>query len=277
MEREQTDMGNLDGRVAVISGAARGMGRAHALKLAAEGAAVVAFDVCTGFEYSVAPPATPEDLEATAKAVRELGVACIAREVDARDLDSLTKLADDTVAELGRVDILVVNHGIWVVAPNSWELEEANWQESIDVLLTGAWKVCKSFIPAMRAGGRGGSIILTSSANGVIAQPSAIAYTAAKHGVIGIMKVLAHELSKDWIRVNTVNPANIPTPMVLDSPTVELALKYRPEYISHNRALLPEEWVPIDAVAEAVLWLASDASRHITGIQLPVDAGWVIA
>jgi NAD(P)-dependent dehydrogenase (short-subunit alcohol dehydrogenase family) len=252
------------------------MGRAHAETLAREGASIVAFDICGPLKYSLAPAATSEDLRETAALVESHGQRCLTAEVDARDLSGLTDLADRTMSEFGRIDILVVNHGIWVVAPNSWELEEENWQESIDVLLTGAWKVCKAFVPRIIEGNRGGSVILTSSVNSVIPQPSAIAYTAAKHGLIGIMKVLAHELGSDWIRVNAVNPAGIPTPMVIDSPTVDKAMEYRPEYISNNRALLPEEWIPIQAVADAVLWLASDESKHVKGIQVPVDGGWAI-
>jgi (+)-trans-carveol dehydrogenase len=270
-------MPRLDGKVAVISGAARGMGRVHAQTLAREGASIVAFDICDGFAFSRAPAATPDDLAQTARLVEEQGQRCLTAQTDARDLPGLCALADRAMAEFGRVDVLVVNHGIWVVAPNSWDLEEENWQESIDVLLTGAWKVCKAFIPQIIEGQRGGSIVLTSSVNAHTPQPSAIAYTAAKHGITGVMKVLAHELGEHWIRVNTVNPAGIPTPMVQEGDTVEYALKYRPEYISNNRALLPEEWIPAQAVADAVLWLSSDEARHITGIQVPVDAGWAIA
>lgn len=268
--------GRFEGKVAVVSGAARGMGRSHAQALAAEGADLVLFDVCEGFDYVLAPPATEADLAETARLVEATGRECLARRVDARDLTALQDLADAAMERFGRIDIVVVNHGIWVVAPNSWELEEANWQESIDVLLTGAWKVTKAFVPKLIEGGRGGSIILTSSVNAHIPQPSAIAYTAAKHGLTGVMKVLAHELGEHWIRVNNVNPAGVPTPMVIEGDTVARAMEFRPDYISNNRSLLPEDEIPVRAITNAVLWLASEDSRYVTGTELPVDAGWAI-
>jgi (+)-trans-carveol dehydrogenase len=267
-------MGRLDGKVAVISGAARGQGRSHAVTLAREGASIVAFDVCDGFRHVLTPPATEADLRETARLVEEQDQRCIAVRADARDLPALCALADQAMAELGRVDILSVNHGIWSIARNSWELEEDAWQESIDVLLTGAWKTCKAFIPKIIEGGRGGSIVLTSSANGFTPQPSAVAYCAAKAGVLNMMRVLAWECGEHDIRVNAVCPGGIQTPMLLEGGTVELAAELRPRYITNNRNLLPVEWQPPQSISDAVLFLASDEARYITGASLPVDAGW---
>jgi (+)-trans-carveol dehydrogenase len=267
-------MGRLDGKVAVISGAARGQGRSHAVTLAREGASIVAFDLCAGFEHVSTPPATEEDLQETVRLVEEHDQRCLAAKADARDLTALNDLAERTMDEFGRVDILAVNHGIWTLAANSWELEESSWQESIDVLLTGAWKVCKAFIPKIIAGERGGSIILTSSANGYTAQPSAVAYCAAKAGVINMMRVLAWECGEYWIRVNAVCPGGVETAMLLEGGTVERAAAMRPRYITNNRNLLPIEWQPPQSISDAVLWLASDEAKYVTGVALPVDSGW---
>jgi NAD(P)-dependent dehydrogenase (short-subunit alcohol dehydrogenase family) len=179
--------------------------------------------------------------------------------------------------EFGRLDGLIVNHGIWSMAPNSWELEEESWQETIDVMLTGAWKVCKAFVPHILAGNRGGAVVLTGSVNSVQPQPSGIAYTAAKHGIAGVMKVLATELGEFNIRVNTVNPGGIATPMLLEGGSIELATKYRPNWISHNRALLPVEWIPPESVSNAIVWLMSEESKYVTGAMIPVDSGWAAA
>ena len=267
-------MGRLDGKVAVISGAARGQGRAHAVTLAREGATIVAFDICEKLD----PPPDPGRHRGAARrddaAGRGARPALPHRKVDARDLPAVQELADRAMGEFGKIDILVVNHGIWTVDENSWVLEEDVWQENIDVLLTGAWKVCKAFIPKIIDSGNGGSIILTSSANGVTPQPGAIAYCAAKAGVIMMMKVLAKELGPHNIRVNTVNPGGIATPMLLEGGTVERALELHPDYIGNNRMALPGEWLEPEAIANAALWLASDEAAFVTGTMIPVDAGW---
>jgi SDR family mycofactocin-dependent oxidoreductase len=267
-------MGRLDGKVAVISGVARGQGRSHAVTLAREGATIVGFDICEKLNYPLTPGATEEQLQETLRLVEEQDQRCLVQKADARDLGALTALADRAMDEFGHIDILVVNHGIWSVSPNSWVLEEDDWQESIDVLLTGAWKVCRAFIPKIIEGERGGSVVLTSSANGVTPQPGAIAYCAAKGGVIMMMRVLAKELGPHSVRVNTVNPGGIATPMLLDGGTVERALELHPDYIGNNRMSLPEEWLPPESISNAVLWLVSDEAKFVTGTSIPVDAGW---
>jgi SDR family mycofactocin-dependent oxidoreductase len=267
-------MGRLDGKVAVISGAARGQGRAHAVTLAREGASIVAFDICEKLKHPLTPGATEEQLNETMRVVEEQDQRCLIQKADARDLNALTQLADAAMSEFGRIDILIVNHGIWTVDENSWVLDEDVWNENIDILLTGAWKVCKAFIPKIIEGDRGGSIVLTSSANGVTPQPGAIAYCAAKGGVIMMMRVLAKELGPHNIRVNTINPGGIATPMLLEGGTVERALELHPAYIGNNRMSLPVEWLEPESIANAALWLCSDEAKYVTGTSLAVDAGW---
>ncbi|HEY1511208.1 MAG TPA: mycofactocin-coupled SDR family oxidoreductase [Solirubrobacteraceae bacterium] len=267
-------MGRLDGKVAVISGAARGQGRSHAVTLAREGASIVAFDICEKLTHPLTPGATEEQLAETLSLVEEQDQRCMTQKADARDLAAMNELAERAISEFGHIDILVVNHGLWTVAENSWVLEEDVWQENIDVMLTGAWKVCKAFIPKIIDGGGGGSVVLTSSANGVTPQPGAIAYCAAKAGVIMMMRVLAKELGPHNIRVNTVNPGGIATPMLLEGGTVERALELHPEYIGNNRMSLPAEWLEPEAISNAVLFLASDEGAFVTGTSLAVDAGW---
>ncbi len=270
-------MGRLDGKVAVVSGAARGQGRSHAETLARAGASIVAFDICRKLDTSLTPGATEDDLAETRARVEATDHRCLTDVVDARDLGALQVLADQAVEELGRVDILCINHGIWTVAPNSWELEEDAWAEAIDINLTGAWKVAKAFVPKIIAGGEGGAIVLTGSTAAVQPQPSAVAYTAAKHGIIGIMRVLAKELGAYNIRVNAVNPGGIETAMLLEGGTVEKSMEYQPEHISHNRAMLPIEWQPASSISDAILWLVSDDARYVTGAMIPVDSGWTAA
>jgi (+)-trans-carveol dehydrogenase len=267
-------MGRLDGKVAVISGAARGQGRSHAVTLAREGATIVAFDICEPLKHTLTPGATEDDLQETMRLVEEQDQRCLISKTDARDLAAMQALADRTMSEFGKIDILLVNHGIWVVEPNTWDLEEDNWQESIDVLLTGAWKVVKAFVPKILEGKAGGAIVLTSSVNGIQPQPSAVAYTAAKHGVIGLMKVMAVELGEFNVRVNCVLPGGIATPMLLEGGTVERAGELRPKYINNNRAVLPIEWQPPESISNAILWLVSDEAAYVTGASIPVDSGW---
>jgi SDR family mycofactocin-dependent oxidoreductase len=267
-------VGRLDGKVAVISGGARGQGRSHAITLAREGADIVIFDLCAPLVSPLAPGATEDDLAETARIVESLGRCCLTSQTDARNLADVQALCERVVRELGSVDLLVVNHGMWAVAKNSWDLDEADWQESIDVLLTGAWKVCKAFIPAMIQGGRGGSIVLTSSYNGYRAQPSAVAYCAAKAGVLNMMRVLAWELGEHEIRVNAVCPGGVDTPMVTEGGSIERALDFQPRYHGTDRSLLPIALLPPQSISDAVLWLLTDESRYVTGVGLPVDAGW---
>lgn len=266
-------MGRLDGKVAVISGAARGQGRSHAVTLAREGARIVAFDICDRTPTAMCRPSSVEDLAETARLVEAQNQRCITAKVDARDLDAMNALADQVMSDFGRIDILAVNHGIWSIAENSWELDESVWQESIDVILTGAWKTTKAFIPKIIEGSNGGSVVLTASTNAFTPQPSAVAYCAAKAGVLNMMRVLSWELGEYNIRANAVCPGGVDTQMVTDG-GLEMAQQMRPRYIDSARNLLPAELLPPQSISDAVLYLVSDESRHVTGSAITVDAGW---
>ena len=226
--------------------------------------------------------ATPEDLAETVKEVEAAGRRIVATQADVRDYDALKQALDDGVARLGRLDIVSANAGI-VSYGTLAELPEQTWQDMIDVDLTGEWHAAKAAIPHLRAGGRGGSMILTSSELGLRAQPNTGHYTAAKHGVVGLMRTLALELAPDFIRVNSIHPTTVNTPMVMNSATYRL---FRPDLenptaddmAEASRAVnaLPIPWVEPADISNAVLWLASDESRYVTGITLPVDAGWFV-
>jgi (+)-trans-carveol dehydrogenase len=197
-----------------------------------------------------------------------------------RDYDALKEALDDGVTQLGRLDIVSANAGIASFG-RAEDLPEQTWRDVIDVDLTGEWHAAKAAIPHLRAGGRGGSIILTSSEAGLRALANTAHYTAAKHGVVGLMRTLALELAPDFIRVNSIHPTNVDTPMFMNTPTYRL---FRPDLENPSaddaaeaaRTLnaLPIPWVEPADISNAVLWLASDESRYVTGITLPVDAGW---
>ena len=266
-------MGVMDGKVAVISGAARGMGRAHAVTLAREGADVVAFDISGPLRYPTHPAATLEDLAATRRLVEDHGRRCLAVRADARDLAAMSELADSVVAEFGRVDALIVNHAIWIGGIPSWQVPEGSWQESIDVILGGAWKMTTAFIPKMIEAGNGGAITMISSVMGSQPQPGGIAYTTAKHGIIGMMRGLAWELGQHRIRVNTVSPGGVDTE-INHGDAHKLGAELYPAFFGTQRSLLPVDWLDAHDIADAACFLSSDKARHITGVNLPVDAGW---
>lgn len=269
-------MGRLEGKVVAISGAARGQGREHAVRMAQEGADVVAFDICRPLRFPLHPGSDLADLEATQRLVESEDRRCLIKLVDARDLPALRVLADEAYAEFGRIDTLVVNHGIWAVSENAWTMDEALWEESIDVLLTGAWKTTAAFIPKILEGGRGGSVILTSSVNGIRPQPGASAYTAAKHGVLGLMRTLAWELGQHRVRVNAVCPGAISTPMTQEGGTLAAMHEVYPRWFGVDRGLITSEYMHPSVISKAMIFLASDDSENITGTELVVDAGWSI-
>jgi (+)-trans-carveol dehydrogenase len=274
--------GKLEGKVAFITGAARGQGRSHAITLAGEGADIIAVDICAQIGSVPYPMATPEDLAQTVKEVEALDRRIVATDVDVRDYDALKQALDDGVAQLGRLDIVSANAGI-VSYGRVEELPEQTWRDVIDVNLTGEWHAAKAAIPHLRAGGHGGSIILTSSDAGLKALQNLAHYVAAKHGVIGLMRTLALELAADFIRVNALAPTSVNTPMIMNEPTYRV---FRPDLQNPTAEdmtgpatalnVLPIPWVePVD-ISNAVLWLASDEARYVTGITLPVDAGATI-
>jgi SDR family mycofactocin-dependent oxidoreductase len=276
--------GKLEGKVAFITGAARGQGRSHAITLAGEGADIIAVDICAQIGSVPYQMATPEDLAQTVKEVEALDRHIVATVADVRDYDALKEALDDGVAQLGRLDIVSANAGIFSFG-RAEELAEQTWRDMIDVNLTGEWHAAKAAIPHLRAGGRGGSIILTSSLAGLKGQQNLAHYVSAKHGLVGLMRTLALELAPDMIRVNSVHPTSVDTDMIQNSATYELfgadlPVDQRTREVLGSRFqelnALPIPWVePVD-ISNAVLWLASDESRYVTGVTLPIDAGSLI-
>ena len=266
--------GRLEGKVAFITGAARGQGRSHAIRLAQEGADIIAVDICKQIATVPYPMATPEDLEATVKAVEELDRRIVAREADVRDEAGLKAAFDEGVAELGPVDIVLANAGI---APMSMHEEHDAWQDVIDVNLTGVFNTVEIAIPSMIERGKGGAIVLTSSTAGIngIGGPTrgGLGYTAAKHGVVGLMRSYSNVLAPHNIRVNSVHPTGVNTPMIVNDVMQEF-LQADPTLGQAMANALPVDMIePVD-VSNAILWLVSDEARYITGVTLPVDAGY---
>ena len=275
-------MGRLKGTVAFVTGAARGQGRSHAIRLAQEGADIVAVDIGSQIDSAPYPLGTADDLAETVEAVEALDRRIIATAVDVRDYDALKAALDDGVGRLGRLDIVAANAGIVNYGPAE-ELPEHAWQDIIDVNLTGVWHTVKAAIPHLRAAG-GGSIVITSSVAGLKGLPNTAAYTASKHAVVGLMRTLANELAPDMVRVNTVHPTTVDTPMVQNQALYHLFMPDHDGKITREEVApvfqaanaLPVPWVESVDLSNAVLFLASDEARYITGVTLPVDAGTLV-
>ena len=272
-------MGRVAGKVAFITGAGRGQGRAHAVRLAEEGADIIAMDICAPLATSVAKPTTVEDLEETARLVEKTGQRIHTYQADVRDYDALKAGLDAGIAELGGLDVVVANAGMWSYGLVEEFAPEA-WHEIIDINLTGVWNTIRATVPVLKQQGRGGSIILTSSVAGLKAYGMCSPYVAAKHGVVGIMRTAAIELGPFSIRVNTVNPSNVRTDLIHNTATYELFApdlenptweQVAPRF--EGLHLLPSPDVLPEDVANAVLFLASDESRYVTGLPMTVDCG----
>jgi SDR family mycofactocin-dependent oxidoreductase len=273
--------GRVEGKVAFITGAARGQGRSHAIRLAEEGADIIAVDLEEQVGSVPYGMSTPDDMAQTVKEVEALDRRIVATKADVRDYEALKKALDDGVAELGHVDIVSANAGI--ISFSDGELPEQTWQDVIDVNLTGVWHTTKAAIPHLIEQGTGGSIILTSSTAGLKAYAHFAHYVSAKHGVVGLMRTLAQELAPNFIRVNSVHPTSVRTPMVENDATYRL---FRPDLENPTEADAMEAFTAINAlpiafveprdISNAVLFLASDEARYITGVTLPVDAGFLV-
>jgi SDR family mycofactocin-dependent oxidoreductase len=275
--------GPLDGRVAFITGAARGQGRAHAIRLAGEGAHIIAIDICGPISETITYPlATPEELSETVRAVEATGRKVLAREVDIRDLAALQQVVADGVEQFGRLDIVVANAGVlsW---GRIWEMSEEQWDTVIDVNLNGTWRTVRAAVPAMIEAGNGGSIIIVSSAAGLKATPGNAHYAASKHGLVALTNSLALEAGEFGIRVNSIHPYSIETPMVEKEAMMAIFAKH-PSYI-HSFAPMPlrpvehegkkglQEFMTPEEVSDVVAWLAGDGSATISGSQIAVDRG----
>ena len=259
------------GRVALITGAARGQGRSHAVQLAAEGADIIAIDICAEYATTDYPGATSDDLDETARQIKELGQRVVAIRADVRDLDELRAAVNAGVLELGRLDVAVANAGICVLT--AWdEVTPQIWQDTIDTNLTGVWHTMITAAPHLIATG-GGSIVAIGSTCGVQGVPFFAPYVAAKHGLVGVAKTMANELATHSVRVNVVHPTGVVTDLTDGLGRIGELIERNPKIgVTFANALAVERMEPID-VTRAVLFLASDEARYITGAELVVDAG----
>jgi SDR family mycofactocin-dependent oxidoreductase len=263
--------GRVAGKVAFITGAARGQGRAHAVRLAEEGADIIAIDICRDYDTVGYPLATEADLAETVKAVEALDRRIVASVADVRDAGALKAAVDDGVAQLGRLDIVSANAGICTI--QSWdEVTPQVWQDTLDTNLTGVWNTMVVSVPHLIAAG-GGSIICTSSTAGIKGLPYLAPYVAAKHGVVGIARTMANELARHSIRVNTVHPTGVDTPMGTGLGGLEPLINRDPSLGPIYMNTLPVETVDPRDISNAVLFLASDEARYVTGLEFTVDAG----
>ena len=272
---------SLEGRVAFITGAARGQGRAHAVRLAREGVDIIAVDICEDYPHMNYPNASEADLAETVALVEKLDRRIVARKADVRDFDQLKAAFDEGYAELGRLDIVIANAGIIRLGDEVDPIAE--WQEVIQTNLTGPFHTVRAALPALKAGGRGGSIVITSSSAGIKGSgspfASAQAYTAAKRGLVGYMQTLANDLAPEWIRVNTIHPTGVVSGMTMNEAMGAMmaqAAAGGDNAISAMQNALPIDILQPEDIANAVAWLVSDEAKFITGIQLPLDAGFTV-
>jgi len=273
-------MSKLQGKVAFVTGAARGQGRSHAVRLAEDGADIVALDACADIATVPYPLGTADELAETAALVEETGRRCAIATADVRSLEQLGAAVDLAKGTFGHIDILVANAGVWSSSTDSWSLDEETWQTMIDINLTGQWKTAKAVVPTLIEQGTGGAITITSSSIGLKATTGNVHYTTAKHGVIGLVRTLAHELAPHHIRVNAICPTAVNTTMIKNDSLYAL---FRPDLGSPTMSdaepgladlnLLDVSVIEPADVSAAISWLVSDDARYVTGIALPVDAG----
>ncbi|NLE81187.1 MAG: mycofactocin-coupled SDR family oxidoreductase [Rhodococcus sp.] len=275
-------MAGMDGRVAFITGAGRGQGRAHAVRLAREGVDIIGIDICANVASMTYPNATEDDLAETEKMVVEHGRRMVALKADVRDYYGLRSAFEEGYREFGRVDIIVANAGIIRMGPESEDFL-ADWNDVIDTNLTGVYHTVRAALPEMRAGGRGGSIVMTSSTAGLKASPSLLAsgnaYASAKRGLVGLMQGLAGYLAPEWIRVNTIHPTGVASGMTLNDAMRELmeqAAAGGSNSISGMQNALPLQMLEAEDVASAVAYLVSDEAKFITGTEWALDAGFMV-
>ena len=267
--------GLLEGHVALITGAARGQGRSHAVRLAQEGADIIATDISTQIETVKYDVASSDDLSETVRLVEAEGRRIVARQADVRDFEAVQAAVDDGIAELGHVDIVCANAGIGVQEVDSptWKISAERWRDVIDVNLTGVWHTIKATVPAMIERDQGGSVVIINSTAGLKGQPFFADYAASKHGCVGLMRTLAKELAPHGIRVNSIHPTGVRTPMV-ENEALAAFVEANPEMVATLSNMLPVDMLEPSDVTNALLWLVSDAARYVTAVALPVDAGF---
>ena len=269
----------FEDKVVFISGVARGQGRSHAVAFAKEGARIIGFDACTDLPNTPYPLATEDDLAETVKLVEQVGGAMHAVKADVRDLGAVRDVLKGGLDKYGRLDVILANAGTYSPGPTQW-LSSESWQETIDINLTGVFNTVRAGLNRMVEFGNGGSIVITSSTAGIRGFYGAPAYSAAKHGVVGFARALANEMAPVNIRVNTVHPTSVNTPMInndvfprlvrmdLENPTFDDAGEFL-----ETMQTMPIPWIETADISNAILWLCSDDARYVTGVQLPVDGG----
>ena len=273
-------MGRLTGKVAFITGVARGQGRAHSLRLAEEGASIIGVDLCSQIETVGYAMASPDDLIETVKLVEDRDARIVATEADVRDAAALRAAVEAGVAQLGRLDIVVANAGIF---PGVGQVAETGhaFEDVVAVNMTGVFNTIEAALPRLFAQGEGGSVVLTSSIAGLSGRlnipgnAGMMGYVAAKHGVVGLMRAYANQLASHNIRVNSVHPGAVDTPMIVNAEFGELAA-HHPAELSRMTHALPVEMIDAVDISNAVLWLCSDEARYVTGVTLPVDGGFLV-
>jgi SDR family mycofactocin-dependent oxidoreductase len=275
-------MGRVEGKVALVTGAARGQGRAHAVALAREGADVVLVDVCAPVATVQYPMPTRADLDETVAQIEKLDRRAVARVADVRDYEALAAAVAEGVAELGGLDIVVANAGILSVSvdePTDRATRRAVWEATIGVNLTGVWNTVEVVTPILVEAGRGGAIVLTSSTQGLNYAAnndiSLTSYTASKHGVVGLMRSTAADLAPHGIRVNSIHPTGVNTPMVTNQVMGDYGAKH-PRLGELMGNLLPVGVVEPEDISEAMLYLVAESGRYVTGVTMPVDAGHLL-
>jgi SDR family mycofactocin-dependent oxidoreductase len=275
-------MGTLDGKVAFISGIARGQGRSHALRLASEGADIIGIDICRDIDTMDYPNAAPADLAQTTKLIEQLDRRVITSETDVRDFGAVRQAVDYGVGELGRLDIVLSNAGIVRLHADTDDPAQL-WQDIVGTNMTGGFNVIHATVPHLIAGGRGGVVILTGSTAGVrpVANPGigALAYTASKWGLVGMCKQLAATLAEHSIRVNIVHPTGVASGMTMNPAMAELAARAMEgdgSSLSAMQNAMPVQILQPEDISDAIAFLASDQAKWITGVSLPVDAGFSV-
>jgi SDR family mycofactocin-dependent oxidoreductase len=272
-------MGLADGKVAFISGVARGQGRSHAVRLAEEGADIIGFDVCANDDAVEYPLATPDDLQETADLIEKFGRTALLSVADVRDHDAVKQVVDNGVAELGRLDIVLANAGVMAIT-GEHRLRRDAYLAGIDIMLNGVFNTVETAIPHLKSGGRGGSIVITSSTAGLVGgladgSPGVLGYIASKHGVVGLMRAWANVLAPENIRVNTIHPTGVNSPMIANEAFGRFVQEY-PTIAENlqNPLPVPNGLLEPEDVTDSIMHLVSDAGRYITGTTFVVDAGF---
>jgi (+)-trans-carveol dehydrogenase len=277
-------MSRFEGKVAFVTGAARGQGRSHAVRFAKEGARLILADACADMDAVAYPMATAEDLARTAELVEAEGAEVVSGVADVRNQAQLDALVAEGVQAFGRLDVVSANAGVFTGAENAWSLTEEQWNNTLDINLSGTWRTCKAAIPAMIEAGNGGAIVITASSNGYRSEHGHAAYSASKIGLVALMRTLAGEVAQHDIRVNTIHPMTVKTNMMWNDEMVALftggasrADVDEDEFWDGMAFMnqLPVGALEIDEVSELVLFLTSDAGRHITASEIPLDAGYI--